>query len=105
MSDEALIAVFGSVKDYSLKQYLLFADKLQEKSKDIERTAEKSGVQLTPSQLERALWSAAIERKLLDGFPGKKRKSTKGIDSSSHSRSGKSGDTMASKDKLQKKSR
>ncbi|TYK20114.1 hypothetical protein E5676_scaffold134G002390 [Cucumis melo var. makuwa] len=33
MSDEAMEAALGNSKDYSLKQYLLFANKLQEKAK------------------------------------------------------------------------
>jgi 3-methyladenine DNA glycosylase/8-oxoguanine DNA glycosylase len=33
MSDEAMVAALGGVKDYSMKVYLLFAEKLQVKSK------------------------------------------------------------------------
>ncbi|KAK8975295.1 hypothetical protein V6N11_063258 [Hibiscus sabdariffa] len=33
MSDEAMVAALGNSKDYSLKQYLLFVEKLQSKSK------------------------------------------------------------------------
>ncbi|XP_021284007.1 uncharacterized protein LOC110416351 isoform X2 [Herrania umbratica] len=33
MSDEAMEAALGNSKDYSLKQYLLFVDKIQSKSK------------------------------------------------------------------------
>ncbi|KAK4571812.1 hypothetical protein RGQ29_030281 [Quercus rubra] len=33
MSDEAMVAALGNSKDYSLKQYLLFANKLQTKAK------------------------------------------------------------------------
>ena len=29
---QAMVAVLGSVKDYSLKQYLIFAEKLQSKA-------------------------------------------------------------------------
>lgn len=60
MSDEAMIAVLGGVKDYSLKQYLLFADKLQSKAKEMTGLNDEK---FTPSDLERALWCAAIEKR------------------------------------------
>ncbi|KAJ4701567.1 DNA binding protein [Melia azedarach] len=60
MSDEAMEAALGHSKDYSLKQYLLFADKLQAKAKDLA----SEGNSFTPSDLERALWSSAIGAKL-----------------------------------------
>ncbi|KAK9215820.1 hypothetical protein WN944_007826 [Citrus x changshan-huyou] len=60
MSDEAMWAALGHSKDYSLKQYLLFADKLQAKAKEL--VSEENS--FTPSDVERALWSSAIGLKL-----------------------------------------
>ncbi|KAL2894943.1 Leucine--tRNA ligase [Bienertia sinuspersici] len=60
MSDEAMEAVLGHSKDYSLKQYLLLAKKLLEKAKELSSEDE----QFTASDVERALWSSAIEAKL-----------------------------------------
>ncbi|CAH9076956.1 unnamed protein product [Cuscuta epithymum] len=60
MSDEAMDAAIGNSKDYTLKQYLVFVDKLQAKAKEL--TA--NGVTFTPSDIERALWSSAIGAKL-----------------------------------------
>ncbi|ONI33345.1 hypothetical protein PRUPE_1G418200 [Prunus persica] len=60
MSDEAMVAALGNSKDYTLKQYLLFVNKLQEKAKEL--TAE--GETFTPSDVERALWSGAVGAKL-----------------------------------------
>ncbi|KAK9097109.1 hypothetical protein Sjap_022606 [Stephania japonica] len=59
MSDEAMVAVLGHSKDYSLKQYLAFAEKLQLKAKELSI----EGCHFTPSDLERALWSASIGAK------------------------------------------
>ncbi|RCV41093.1 hypothetical protein SETIT_9G108400v2 [Setaria italica] len=59
MSDEAMVAALGNAKDYTLKQYLAFADKLQAKSKEL-TVGEES---FTPSDVERALWSSAIGSK------------------------------------------
>ncbi|XP_028797247.1 uncharacterized protein LOC114752673 [Neltuma alba] len=56
MSDEALEAALGNSKDYSLKQYLLFASKLQAKAKELST----EGDPFTPSDVERALWSCAV---------------------------------------------
>lgn len=56
MSDEAMIAALGNSKEYTLKQYLLFAEKLQEKSKELS----VQGEAFTASDVERALWSCAI---------------------------------------------
>ncbi|CAN6292355.1 unnamed protein product [Urochloa humidicola] len=56
MSDEAMVAALGNAKEYTLKQYLAFADKLQAKAKEL-TVGEES---FTPSDVERALWSAAI---------------------------------------------
>lgn len=61
MSDEAMEAALGNCKDYSLKQYLLFADKLQKKAKELSAEGET----FTPSDVERALWSCAVGAKLL----------------------------------------
>ncbi|GKV20017.1 hypothetical protein SLEP1_g30197 [Rubroshorea leprosula] len=61
MSDEAMEAALGNSKDYSLKQYLLFVDKLQTKAKDLSL----NGDSFTPSDIERSLWSSAIGAKLL----------------------------------------
>ncbi|WVZ60426.1 hypothetical protein U9M48_010448 [Paspalum notatum var. saurae] len=59
MSDEAMVAALGNAKEYTLKQYLVFADKLQAKAKDLSE-GEQS---FTPSDVERALWSSAIGSK------------------------------------------
>ncbi|MED6111043.1 hypothetical protein PIB30_048750 [Stylosanthes scabra] len=56
MSDEAMEAALGNSKDYTLKQYLIFADKLQTKAKELS----SEGDTFTPSDVERALWSYAI---------------------------------------------
>lgn len=60
MSDEAMVAAVGNAKDYTLKQYLLFAGKLQKKAKELSAESEV----FTPSDVERALWSSAIASKL-----------------------------------------
>ncbi|XP_021839705.1 uncharacterized protein [Spinacia oleracea] len=60
MSDEAMEAVLGQTKEYSLKQYLLLANKLQEKAKELSSEDE----QFTASDVERALWSSAVGAKL-----------------------------------------
>ncbi|XWS14833.1 hypothetical protein CRYUN_Cryun35bG0042500 [Craigia yunnanensis] len=60
MSDEATGAALGNSKDYSLKKYLLFADKIQSKSKELS----SKGDSFTPSDVERALWSSAVGVKL-----------------------------------------
>lgn len=65
MSDEAMVAALGNSKDYSLKQYLLFANKLQTKAKELSSENET----FTPSDVERALWSSAIGTKLLASHP------------------------------------
>ncbi|URD76390.1 hypothetical protein MUK42_08531 [Musa troglodytarum] len=65
MSDEAMIAAMGNAKEYTLKQYLAFAEKLQTKAKDL--SAE--GNIFTPSDVERALWSSAVGSKLLKSLP------------------------------------
>ncbi|KAJ7524663.1 hypothetical protein O6H91_17G015300 [Diphasiastrum complanatum] len=68
MSDEALVAVFSSVKDYSLKHYLDFAEKLQSKAKELKtgeasKDKSKENQNLNASSLERALYAAALESK------------------------------------------
>nr|GMD94668.1 Ena/VASP-like protein [Ipomoea batatas] len=60
MSDEAMQAALGNSKDYTLKQYLVFVDKLQAKAEEL--TA--MGVSFTLSDIERALWSCAMGIKL-----------------------------------------
>ncbi|XP_022722186.1 uncharacterized protein LOC111279454 [Durio zibethinus] len=60
MSDEAMEAALGNSKDYSLKQYLLFVNKMQSKSKELS----SKGDSFTPSDVERALWSSAVGVKL-----------------------------------------
>ncbi|XP_021767670.1 uncharacterized protein LOC110732067 [Chenopodium quinoa] len=60
MSDEAMEAVLSQSKDYSLKQYLLLANKLREKAKELSSEDE----QFTASDVERALWSSAVGAKL-----------------------------------------
>ncbi|XP_050365799.1 uncharacterized protein LOC126784379 [Argentina anserina] len=61
MSDEAMEAALGNSKDYSLKQYLLFAEKLQTKAKELSADGET----FTPSDVERALWTCAVAAKLV----------------------------------------
>ncbi|BAT82558.1 uncharacterized protein HKW66_Vig0223210 [Vigna angularis] len=56
MSDEAMEAALGNSKDYSLKQYLKFVDKLQMKAKELSSESDS----FTPSDVERALWSYAV---------------------------------------------
>ncbi|THF98143.1 hypothetical protein TEA_004147 [Camellia sinensis var. sinensis] len=60
MSDEAMVAALGNSKDYTLKQYILFVDKLQAKAKELSA----KGDTFTPSDVERAVWSSAIGAKL-----------------------------------------
>ncbi|XP_052191278.1 uncharacterized protein LOC127800608 [Diospyros lotus] len=64
MSDEAMVAAIGNSKDYTLKQYLVFVDKLQNKAKELSL----EGDVFTPSDVERALWSSAVGAKLSDSF-------------------------------------
>ncbi|XP_057973249.1 uncharacterized protein LOC131161480 [Malania oleifera] len=60
MSDEAMLVALGHSKDYTLKQYLIFAKKLQGKAKELS----SEGDSFTPSDVERALWSSAVGDKL-----------------------------------------
>ncbi|GER40221.1 tryptophan synthase beta chain [Striga asiatica] len=60
MSDEALIVVTGDTKDYSLKRYVAFAEKMQIKAKELSSSEDL----FTPSDVERALWSSTIGAKL-----------------------------------------
>ncbi|KAF5939678.1 hypothetical protein HYC85_023937 [Camellia sinensis] len=60
MSDEAMVAALGNSKDYTLKQYILFVDKLQAKAKELSA----KGDTFTPSDVERAVWSSATGAKL-----------------------------------------
>ncbi|KAI3806658.1 hypothetical protein L1987_22570 [Smallanthus sonchifolius] len=60
MSDEAMVAALGNSKEYTLKQYLVFVDKLQAKAKELSA----DGDVFTPSDVERALWSSAIGAKI-----------------------------------------
>ncbi|KAH7373585.1 hypothetical protein KP509_17G063500 [Ceratopteris richardii] len=69
MSDEAMEAVLGGVKEYTLKQYLLFADRLQCKAKELSKAG---GKQFGPSDLERALWCAAMEKRSVKNKEGGK---------------------------------
>ncbi|KAJ3672818.1 hypothetical protein LUZ60_006192 [Juncus effusus] len=59
MSDEAMMLAVGNIKEYTLKQYLAFAKKLQDKAKELSGEGEK----FTPSDLERAMWSSVIGSK------------------------------------------
>ncbi|KAL9681353.1 hypothetical protein QQ045_013136 [Rhodiola kirilowii] len=65
MSDEAMVAALGSAKDYTLKQYVKFSSKMQEKAKELS----SNNLTFTPSDVERALWSAAIGKKLNSSAP------------------------------------
>ncbi|MCO5565208.1 hypothetical protein L7F22_018881 [Adiantum nelumboides] len=60
MSDEAMIAIMGNVKDYTLKQLLLYAKKLQCKAQELTKS---SGKEFNRPDLERALWCAAMEKR------------------------------------------
>ncbi|MCO5572323.1 hypothetical protein L7F22_026076 [Adiantum nelumboides] len=60
MSDEAMIAIIGTAKDHTLKQYLLYAKKLQCKA---QKLTQSSGKEFSPSDLERALWCPAMENR------------------------------------------
>ncbi|CAA7393778.1 unnamed protein product [Spirodela intermedia] len=57
MSDEAMMAALGN-KEYTLKQYLAFARKLQKKAKELT----EEGCPFTASDVERALWSFSVGR-------------------------------------------
>ncbi|KAJ0263879.1 hypothetical protein HA466_0023280 [Hirschfeldia incana] len=59
MSDEATEVAIGNSKDYSLKRYLLFVTKLQDKAKELKLEGEWGG----PSDVERALWSCTVRSK------------------------------------------
>ncbi|XP_073124864.1 uncharacterized protein [Henckelia pumila] len=59
MSDEAMEASVGDAKDYSLKRYLQFVEKMQTKAEELSTSKEP----FTPSDVERALWAAAIGSK------------------------------------------
>ncbi|KAL5558714.1 hypothetical protein UlMin_034925 [Ulmus minor] len=59
MSDEAMEVALGNSKDYTAKQYLIFANKLQNKAKELS----SEEVTFTPSDLERALWSSVVGEK------------------------------------------
>ncbi|CAM8946310.1 unnamed protein product [Rhodiola kirilowii] len=65
MSDEAMVAALGSAKDYTSKQYVKFSSKMQEKAKELS----SNDLTFTPSDVERALWSAAIGKKLNSSAP------------------------------------
>ncbi|XP_024029929.1 uncharacterized protein LOC21390497 isoform X1 [Morus notabilis] len=70
MSDEAMEAALGNSKDYTAKQYLLFANKLQTKAKEL--SSEEAT--FTPSDVERALWSSVVGTKLLSSKPSTEHK-------------------------------
>ncbi|XP_078430485.1 DNA binding protein [Wolffia australiana] len=67
MSDEAMMAATRG-KEYTLKQYLVFALKLQEKAEELQ----KKGLSFTASDVERALWSSSVAQKPPRGPPSKK---------------------------------
>ncbi|KAI3460123.1 hypothetical protein Pfo_016786 [Paulownia fortunei] len=60
MSDEAMVAVIGDAKDYSLKRYVVFAEKMQDKAKELSSLEDL----FTPSDVERALWSSTVGAKV-----------------------------------------
>ncbi|CAM0875993.1 unnamed protein product [Alopecurus aequalis] len=70
MSDEGMVAALDNAKEYTLKQYLAFAEKLQAKAKELS----VGGESFTPSDVERALWSSAIASKPLKTSASGKRK-------------------------------
>ncbi|KAL0368909.1 UNVERIFIED_CONTAM: hypothetical protein Scaly_1109800 [Sesamum calycinum] len=59
MSDEAMVAVVGDSKDYSLKRYMVFVEKMQTKAKELSTLEDP----FTPSDVERALWSSTVGAK------------------------------------------
>ncbi|KAK4387630.1 hypothetical protein Sango_2369600 [Sesamum angolense] len=59
MSDEAMVAVVGDSKDYSLKRYMVFVEKMQAKAKELSTLEDP----FTPSDVERALWSSTVGAK------------------------------------------
>ncbi|XP_051149717.1 uncharacterized protein LOC127264302 [Andrographis paniculata] len=59
MSDEAMVSVIGDSKDYSLKRYMIFAEKLQAKAKELSTPEDV----FTASDVERALWSSYVSGK------------------------------------------
>lgn len=73
MSDEAMVAALGSSKEYTLKQYLVFAEKLQNKAKELNSKSgdvkEVDSCLFTASDIERALWSAAVGAKNVVDMP------------------------------------
>ncbi|KAG0626278.1 hypothetical protein M758_2G116100 [Ceratodon purpureus] len=71
MSDEAMVAALGNAKDYTLKSYLVFAEKLRNKAEELSNLGEDME-SFTPSDIERALWSTAAA-----SMPKKTPKSTK----------------------------
>ncbi|KAJ9166380.1 hypothetical protein P3X46_021146 [Hevea brasiliensis] len=77
MSDEAMEAALGTSKDYTLKQYLLFTDKLLSKSKELS----SNGEYFTVSDVERALWSSAVWSKLIVSKPDPNSKTNTSRDS------------------------
>ncbi|MCO5569197.1 hypothetical protein L7F22_022907 [Adiantum nelumboides] len=95
MSDEAMIAVMGSVKDYTLKQYLLYAEKLQCKAQELTKS---SGKEFSPSDLERALWCAAMEKR----FPRSMEAQKKELQSEKRAKL-KAGDDTSNKDSTRKR--
>ncbi|XP_020105184.1 uncharacterized protein LOC109721803 [Ananas comosus] len=60
MSDEAMMVAMGN-KEYTLKHYLAFAEKLQKKAKELS----VDGESFTPTDIERALWSSVVGSKAL----------------------------------------
>lgn len=77
MSDEAMVAALGSSKEYTLKQYLVFAERLQNKAKELNSKGHvKEGENgfFTASDIERALWSAAAGAKNVVDMPDDKGK-------------------------------
>ncbi|XP_057802066.1 uncharacterized protein LOC131017355 [Salvia miltiorrhiza] len=60
MSDEAMTAVIGNSKDYSLKRYVAFVEKMQDKAKELSSPDDI----FTPSDVERALWSCSAAAKV-----------------------------------------
>ncbi|CDP01002.1 unnamed protein product [Coffea canephora] len=59
MSDEAMEAAIGNTKDYTLKSYLVFVEKLQAKAMELSSEEDL----FTPSDVERALWSSSVAAK------------------------------------------
>ncbi|KAL3688503.1 hypothetical protein R1sor_014812 [Riccia sorocarpa] len=68
MSDEAMMAALGNAKDYTLKQYLVLAEKLLTKAKELtgyqeDALSESEKLDWSPTNVERAIWASSVQLK------------------------------------------